>query len=298
MGGGTPKEQITYYKGVYFTLSDLKGIFCFSKADQEESVEDGNSLKFSLKENRVKILSMGNESQRFLGLTDSEKEIATSEGMDRNALFERCPLSGDDVLQLLEEGSMSYTIGFGDGRMETRTAEVVPAENSDEDIHKIRYNLLMAKDSASIEIQQVREPGYKRISIRTFGYFDVFVNDVPVAFKSAKAKELLAILVDRRGGYVSARDAISYLWENEPANKVTLARYRKVAMRLKNELKENNIENMIITLDGKRRINQKIVDCDLYEYLEDKQKNQDMFNGSYMLNYSWCEYMQAELQKF
>ena len=297
-GGGTPKEQITYYKGVYFTLSDLKGIFCFSKADQEESVEDGNSLKFSLKENRVKILSMGNESQRFLGLTDSEKEIATSEGMDRNALFERCPLSGDDVLQLLEEGSMSYTIGFGDGRMETRTAEVVPAENSDEDIHKIRYNLLMAKDSASIEIQQVREPGYKRISIRTFGYFDVFVNDVPVAFKSAKAKELLAILVDRRGGYVSARDAISYLWENEPANKVTLARYRKVAMRLKNELKENNIENMIITLDGKRRINQKIVDCDLYEYLEDKQKNQDMFNGSYMLNYSWGEYMQAELQKF
>ena len=69
----------------------------------------------------MKILSMGNESQRFLGLTDSEKEIATSEGMDRNALFERCPLSGDDVLQLLEEGSMSYTIGFGDGRMETRT---------------------------------------------------------------------------------------------------------------------------------------------------------------------------------
>lgn len=298
VGGGTPKGRITYYNGTYFLLSDLKGIFCCSKAVQRELKEDGNSLKFSMKENRVKILSMSDESQRFLGLTDSEKELATSEEMDPNVLFERCPLSGDDVLQLLEDGSMTYTIGFGDGRMETRTAEVVPAENSDEDIHQIRYNLLMAKGSASIGTQQVREPGYKRISIRTFGYFDVFINDVPVAFKSAKAKELLAILVDRRGGYVSAGDAISYLWENEPANKVTLARYRKVAMRLKNELKENNIENMIITLNGKRRINQKIVDCDLYEYLEDREKNQDMFNGSYMLNYSWGEYMQAELQKF
>ena len=38
------------------------------------------------------------------------------------------------------------------------------------------------------------------IFIRTFGYFDVFVDGVPILFRSEKAKELLALLVDRRGG--------------------------------------------------------------------------------------------------
>lgn len=52
-----------------------------------------------------------------------------------------------------------------------------------------------------------------RIFIRTFGYFDVFVNGSPILFRSEKAKELLALLVDRRGGYVSSSEAISILWK-------------------------------------------------------------------------------------
>ena len=120
---------------------------------------------------------------------------------------------------------------------------------------------------------------------------------MPVPFKSAKAKELLAVLVDRRGGYVSAGEAISYLWEEDAANKVTFARYRKVAMRLKNELEEYGISDIVITSGGKRCINQNLVQCDLYDYLSDKEKNRDLFRGTYMLNYSWGEFTQSELQK-
>lgn len=254
-------------------------------------------MVFQIEDRMVKLLSMNEESQRFLGLTDSEKEKAVSEGIDLTSCFCHCPLSGEDVLRLLEKGRMEYTIGYGDGRMETRVAVVIPVEANEQNVYKIQYNLLTSEKTPSGGNQPENENSDKIIQIRTFGYFDVFVNGNPVAFKSAKAKELLAILVDRRGGYVSAGDAISYLWEDEPANKVTLARYRKVAMRLKNELKENNINDMVISQDGKRCINRKIVQCDLYEYLEDKNKNRDMFGGSYMLNYSWSEYMQAELQK-
>lgn len=76
------------------------------------------------------------------------------------------------------------------------------------------------------------------IFIRTFGYFDVFVDGVPILFRSEKAKELLALLVDRRGGYVSSSEAISILWENEPLSDQTRSRYRKVAMRLKDTLEQ------------------------------------------------------------
>ena len=47
----------------------------------------------------------------------------------------------------------------------------------------------------------------KRIVIRTFGYFDIFVDGETIPFSCKKAKELLALLVDRRGGFVTTGDA-------------------------------------------------------------------------------------------
>jgi hypothetical protein len=73
-----------------------------------------------------------------------------------------------------------------------------------------------------------------RIFARTFGHFDLFVNDVPVVFSSDKEKELMALLIDRNGGTLSTTEAIGYLWENEIADEKTCARYRKLAMGQKN----------------------------------------------------------------
>ena len=51
----------------------------------------------------------------------------------------------------------------------------------------------------------------------------MFVNNKPVIFKSEKSKELLALLVDKRGGVLTSREAISCLWENVSVNKTTQA---------------------------------------------------------------------------
>ena len=73
------------------------------------------------------------------------------------------------------------------------------------------------------EIEYVVESAYllskrkrKRIYARTFGHFDVFVDGRPIMFKSAKAKEFLAFLIDRRGGTVSTDQMINVLWEDRP----------------------------------------------------------------------------------
>ena len=133
------------------------------------------------------------------------------------------------------------------------------------------------------------------VSIRTFGYFDVFIGETPIAFRNKKSKELLALLVDRRGGYVSSEEAIGFLWEDEPANSVTLARYRKVALRLKNLLEEYGIADIVESVDGKRRIVPERIRCDLYEYLSGKEEFSQLFKGSYMTNYSWGENTLGEL---
>lgn len=104
----------------------------------------------------------------------------------------------------------------------------------------------------------------KGIYIRTFGYFEVFVNGEALLIQNAKAKELLAILVDRRGTYVSQADLISCLWEDEPVNKVTMGRLRKAVMHLRNALKAYGIEELIESKRGLRRLNVSIVNSNLY----------------------------------
>ena len=127
------------------------------------------------------------------------------------------------------------------------------------------------------------------VYIRTFGYFDVFVDGKPIAFRNEKSKELFALLVDRRGGYVTSEEAIGFLWENEPANAVTLARYRKVALRLKNILEEYGIADVVESVGGKRRIVTSAVSCDLYDYLSGQEEHAQLFKGSYLTNYNWGE---------
>lgn len=134
------------------------------------------------------------------------------------------------------------------------------------------------------------------IYIRTFGFFEVFVHGEALLIQNAKAKELLALLVDRRGAYVSQGDIIACLWENEPANKATLARLRKTAMLLRNALKEHGIEELLESRNGLRRINTKMVQCDLYQYLSHKPEYQHLYRGAYMANYSWGEWTIDELE--
>ena len=93
-----------------------------------------------------------------------------------------------------------------------------------------------------------------RIEIRTFGYFDVFVDGRPIAFRSEKAKELLALLVDRRGGFVTSADIITALWEDEPITAQTRTRCRKVALRLNRALEANGAAHIMESVRGKRRI--------------------------------------------
>ena len=134
------------------------------------------------------------------------------------------------------------------------------------------------------------------VRIRTFGYFDVFVDGKAVPFRHAKAKELLALLVDRRGGTLNSSEAITFLWENESANKRTQARYRKTAMLLKETLEAYGISDIMENIKGVRRIVPDKVECDLYHYLSGGDEA-PLYYGHYLLNYSWGETTALILQK-
>ena len=139
------------------------------------------------------------------------------------------------------------------------------------------------------ETQGGRDGRKPRVFIRTFGYFDVFVNGEPVVFRYEKSKEMLAILVDRKGSFVANPYLISCLWEDEPYNEKIQSRCRQTAFRLMETLKQYGIEDIVEKVSGRRRIIPEKVDCDCFNHLQGKSVSGQGFNGAYMSDYSWGE---------
>lgn len=159
------------------------------------------------------------------------------------------------------------------------------------------YHEQMQNIAASSMVTPIEKPSQSDtgLYIRTFGYFDLFHNGEAILIPNPKAKELLALLVDRRGGFVSPGEIIACLWEGEEANQTTFARCRKVFMLLRNTLKEYHLEELVESKKGLRRLNTGLVSCDLYNYLSGKAEYAHLFKGVYMMNYSWGEFTFPEL---
>lgn len=132
-------------------------------------------------------------------------------------------------------------------------------------------------------------PEKKDIFIRAFGRFEVFVDGKPVEFKSNKAKELLALLVDRQGGIVTTEECLTYLWEDRPDNDSNRSLCRKVTQRLHNNLEQYGIDDIVVRHGRGRSLEMSKVTCDYYQYLEGNEEGRQAFFGEYMTNYSWAE---------
>ena len=130
----------------------------------------------------------------------------------------------------------------------------------------------------------------KRVRIQTFGKFEVFVDGVPMHFKHAKAKELLALIVDYAGATVSSQEALDSIWEGKAYDKNTASVYRMTVSRLKEALDEAGIGDIIGTQSNQGRYLVKSkVDCDMLDFLNGDAEALKSFNGEYMSGYSWAE---------
>ena len=142
-----------------------------------------------------------------------------------------------------------------------------------------------------------REEGQPVVEMRTFGRFDVMKNGHAVVFKNRKAKELLALLVSRRGGVVESDYAIEMLWEDEPFGENVRVKYRKALMNLKNTLKENGISEILAGQRGSLCLDCQKVSCDYFRLMNGEKKAADEFQGEFLFEYSWGEEYIAELER-
>ena len=132
-----------------------------------------------------------------------------------------------------------------------------------------------------------------RVFIHTFGNFDLFVDGKPVVFKYSKTKEILALLVNNRGAQTTNGEIIATLWEDEEDSKTSYL--SNLRQDLQNTLTLYGIKDIVNKQRGSMGIAMERVECDLYDWLEKKEKSRYNYLGEYMNQYSWGEYVHAEL---
>lgn len=127
----------------------------------------------------------------------------------------------------------------------------------------------------------------KKVSVRTFGAFELFVDATPVSFPTAAAKELLALMVDRRGGVVTQADACMALWGK--ATEDTAIEYRRALRQLQQALRTAKLDSVIGQNAQGTFLHMDVLDCDLFQYLDGDLKTMRRFFGAYMTGYAWAE---------
>ena len=131
------------------------------------------------------------------------------------------------------------------------------------------------------------------VEIRTFGNFDVYVDGQIISFGRSKAKELLAYLVDRNGGYVSRAEAFALLWEEGMYDRPMQKQLDVIIRSLRSTLNDYGIGDILEMHSGTLRIFPEKVSCDMYRFLAGDAKAVASYRGEYMSNYSWASLTEA-----
>lgn len=158
---------------------------------------------------------------------------------------------------------------------------------------RIKSDFYVLKPYSSKEIKEVinhakmlAERLEKRVSVTCFGYFDIYVDKKRIFFRSRKAKELAAIIIDKKGSLLMPEEAFSLMWPDKEYDNYTGSAYRKALAKLETILDEHNCRDILVRASGGCAINRNAIECDFYDYLDG---NEDIYNGEYMVDYDWAE---------
>ena len=136
-----------------------------------------------------------------------------------------------------------------------------------------------------------------RVSVRTFGRFELFMDGEPVSFARAKAKELFAYLVDNRGMGVTRADAFAALWDGGVYDRPMQKQLDVVIRSLRSTLTECGLGALLEMKHGSLRVRPELMDCDLYRFLDGDADAVNSYRGEYMSAYSWASLTEAAVSR-
>lgn len=134
----------------------------------------------------------------------------------------------------------------------------------------------------------------KDIYVQMFGMFTVTKGGVPVPL-SGKGKEILALILAKRGKEISNEEIYSTIWEFREYSNVQMKVYYNALKRLRDILAKYGMSNMIYSTARGQMANTDIFDCDYYSWLDGNRGGKERFYGEFLSEYSWGESFLGDL---
>lgn len=148
-----------------------------------------------------------------------------------------------------------------------------------------REDVIDALERAQLMHLRQRKPLYATM----FDSFDVEVNQKHIKFRSAKAKELLALLICKEGRGVSIHEIVDCLWEGDDLADVRSVGYRKAIKNLSDTLQDYGIDGLLERSRGYCRIDASAIETDYYRFLRGDEEAMSLYHGRFLSEYTWAE---------
>ncbi|MGN1467128.1 MAG: response regulator [Ruminococcus sp.] len=156
-------------------------------------------------------------------------------------------------------------------------------------IHVSGYLLKpITAEAVQAEIDHIKGEKEKKklLTVKCFGNFEVTAKGKALNFKRSKSKELLAILIDRNGSGMTAKQICAIMWAESNDDVKNINYLHQLFVDLRNALKSVEAEKILRQNGYEYSVDTARIDCDYYSYLK---TGKPQFHGEYMSQYSWAE---------
>ncbi|MFR1051994.1 MAG: zinc-ribbon domain-containing protein [Lachnospirales bacterium] len=127
----------------------------------------------------------------------------------------------------------------------------------------------------------------KELYIQTFGDFQVFRGDKLIPLRG-KTKEILALLVTRRGKEITNREIYSTLWPGREYSNRAMSVYYNAFGRLSRDLRKEGCENLIFSTTQGKHVNTELFDCDYYIWKDTPPSEREEVEEPFLSQYAWA----------
>lgn len=127
----------------------------------------------------------------------------------------------------------------------------------------------------------------RKVFIQTFGEFNVLIDGAVVPFKRNKSKELLALLVHRRGAGLRSQEGCEILFGNE-SYREKRSYYHVLITSMIRTLEGVGLQNILVRDTRSLAVNPGTFECDAYRYLKEDPAARHQYHGDYMAGYAWA----------
>ena len=167
-------------------------------------------------------------------------------------------------------------------------------------VHPMGYLLKpVSQEKLAAEVRyacgEKKAPPPAHIRVKTFGYFDVYVEGKPIGFKLAKSKEILAYLVDKQGSGVTRAELFAAVWEDGTYDRGMQKQLDVYIRSLRESLREYGAEEILEMGKGTLRVRPETFVCDAYLFFAGDSDAINAYYGEYMSAYSWASMTESIL---